>query len=123
MSRADPTAPRPEDLEAVEPTDDFLSRGYRGRQKSEPEPEPKKKTPHARTRGERRLGATFPSAAWVDAVRDLAEQWNVRPADVLVMAVSRLMADLDAGEVEGPTRPAGFQDRAGEMFSLPWGPR
>lgn len=80
-------------------------------------------TPHERGRVARRMSVTFPDAGWTETVRDLAQRWQVRPADVLVLAVARLMADLAGGEeVEGPVGTVGFQDRAGEVFSLPWEP-
>jgi len=82
---------------------------------------PRARTPHERGRSARRLGVTFPTAAWADEVRALAQRWRVRPADVLVLAVSRLMADLEDGEVVVPLAIE-FQTRAGAGFDLPWEP-
>lgn len=109
--------------EQVEPIEFLVSREEpAGRRRAE-EGQPRKRTPHERGRVARRMSVTFPDAAWPEIVRKLAQRWQVRPADVLVLAVARLMADLAAGEeIEGPVGTVGFQERAGVVFSLPWEP-
>jgi len=103
---------------AVEPIEFLMARET---VEDTPEAAPaRKRTPHERGRRGRKLGVTFPSEGWAEAVRELAGRWGVRPGDVLVLAVARLMADVEGGEVDGPRRPAGFQERAGGMFDLPW---
>ena len=82
----------------------------------------RRRTPHEVGRVVRRMGVTFPADGWAEAVRALARRWGVRTGDVLVLAVARLMADVEEGVVEEPDGRAGFQDRAGEGMELPWEP-
>lgn len=82
----------------------------------------KKQSPHVRDRRARMMSVTFPDPEWCDAIRELAERWDVRPGDIVVYAVSRFFDDLRNEEVEGPIARAGFQDRAGDVFDLPWEP-
>lgn len=94
-------------------------------QVQEHEPEQQRKTkrqPHERERAARQLNVTFPEPEWTDAVRDLAERWNVRPADVMVVAFAYLMRAIEDGEVRRPQGEQRFYHRAGECFELPWGP-
>jgi len=88
----------------------------------EPSGDVRKRTPHEQGRKARSMTLTFPTDEWPEAVRGLAARWGVRPGDVLVLAVARLMVAVEDGEVEGPDRPAGFHDRAGDVFDLPWEP-
>ena len=63
----------------------------------------KRRSPHSRERAGRQMSVSFPSAAWPDAVRGLAERWGWRPGDVLVYAVAHLMAAVE----DGMGRPGG----------------
>jgi len=81
-----------------------------------------KKTPHERERRGRKLSLTLPSDAWVDVVYAEARRWGaLRPADVVVYALARMMAGFEEGEArpQGEARP---YYRAGEGLALPWEP-
>ena len=84
---------------------------------------PRRVRPHEVGRKRRQMSVTFPDAAWGAAVRDLADEWGVRPGDVVVYAVARLLAGVEGGEVGRPrverVRP---WHRAGECLELPWIP-
>jgi len=102
----------------------------------EPEPEPppaeadqeqaeqeRTPTPHQVDRKRRAMSVTFPGAAWVQAVRDQARAWHVRPSDFLVWCVAYALRAIRDGVA---TRPRGDVDehrhRAGEGLELPWEP-
>lgn len=82
-----------------------------------------KRRPHEQNRAHRQMSVTFPSAEWGIQVRRLAERWDLRPADVMVYAVSFMMSAIEAGELR---RPGGekqrFYHRSGEALELPWEP-
>jgi len=81
-----------------------------------------KRTPHEAGRAARTVGTTFPAPEWRDAVLALAQRWGCRPGDVMVYAVSLLMAGVESGEVERPAGEVTWWMRTGEGFRLPWEP-
>jgi len=115
----------PLDRNALDLFDDDLLDGLVAEQPDEPAPEPpaRRTTPHERGRQTRRLSITFPSAAWRTVVDTLAEQWNARPADVMVYALAHLMAAIEQGQQPRPTGRVEFHHRAGQAFDLPWQPQ
>jgi hypothetical protein len=87
------------------------------------EPRRSKRTPHERGRAGRRVTLDFPDGGWKAAVWEVAERWGVRPCDVYVLAVARLLAAIEAGEVGGPVNGGPqFWERAGSGMDLPWEP-
>jgi len=86
------------------------------------EPKARRSSPHEQERRGRKLTVTLPSEAWVDVVYAEARRWGaLRPADVVVYALARMMAGFEEGEArpQGEARP---YYRAGEGLALPWEP-
>jgi len=80
------------------------------------------RTPHEKGRAGRSVNVSFPSGAWVEAVKELAVRWGCRPADVQVLAVSMLMDVVHRGGMQRPEGEVAFWMRAGGEWELPWEP-
>ena len=75
--------------------------------------------PHERARVSRRLAISFPSEAWVEAVRESAARAGLSVSEYLIFC----FAHVQAAGIAPPRRgAAGFHDRAGQNLRLPWEP-
>jgi len=84
-----------------------------------------KRGPHEVGRARRSRSLTLASAGWVAALEEAAARLEgVEKADVVVLAVARLMAELEGGARVWPGRRRRRPwMRTGEVWvELPWGP-
>jgi len=88
----------------------------------EAEKSQRKRTPHERTRAQRRMAVTFPDPGWRDAIWSQAKAWGLNASDFVTFCVSYTMAEIEAGNVEQPEGDRVFYHRSGEMLDLPWEP-
>jgi hypothetical protein len=85
-------------------------------------PAPPTETPHARRRKGRQSGVTWPSIRFKTEVQAQCKAWKMRLSDFVVLAVSRLMADILAGRVQRPPGKPDTDDRTNDWLDLPWDP-
>ena len=81
--------------------------------------------PHETGRKARQMNVTFPSAAWTEALRQMAEHWGLRPADLLVWCVSYAIRQILDSQVEPPSGAGRKQHHTAceWMKNLPWEPK
>lgn len=80
--------------------------------------------PHETHRKPRAMNITFPTAAWPKALRDLADKWGLRPADLVTWCVSYAIRQVLDGEVDPPDGEGRRQHHtACEWMDLPWRPK
>ena len=80
--------------------------------------------PHETERRDRQMNVTFRSPAWPEALRDMAERWGLRPADLVTWCVAQAISQVQAGEVAAPSGEERRQHHraCGWMDNLPWEP-
>jgi hypothetical protein len=101
-------------------------RERRAREKAEEEALKARKTklrPHETERKKRQMSVTFPTPAWKQTLQDKADEWGLRPSDLLTYCLSYTMAAVESGKLEPPKGKGGrFYHRAAEFLDLPWEP-
>ncbi len=108
---------------------EFVQRTQDERTQAEADAQPAKSKretrlrPHETNRRARQLNITFPTAAWPEALREMAERWGLRPADLVVWCVSIAITAIRQGEVDPPSGEGRRQHHtACEWMDLLWEP-
>ena len=79
--------------------------------------------PHETGRKARQMSFTLPSAEWKTTLQDKANEWGLRPSDILVYCLAYTMAAIESGEIQPPKGDGRrSRHRAGESLDLPWKP-
>lgn len=101
-------------------------RERQAREKAEQEAQKARKTklrPHETERKKRQMSVTFPTPEWKQTLQDKADEWGLRPSDLLTYCLSYTMAAIESGELEPPKgKDRRSYHRAGELLDLPWEP-
>lgn len=101
-------------------------RERQAREKAEEEAQKARKTklrPHETKRKARQMSVTFRTPEWKEAVQEKANEWGLRPSDLLTYCLSYTMAAVESGKLEPPKgKGSRFYHRAGEFLDLPWEP-
>ena len=79
--------------------------------------------PHETRRKPRQMNVTFPTSAWPEALREMAERWGLRPADLVTWCISIAITAIEQGEVDPPSGEGRRQHHtACEWLDLLWEP-
>jgi hypothetical protein len=69
------------------------------------------------------MSVTFPTPEWKRTLQDKADEWGLRPSDLLTYCLSYTLAAVESGQLEPPQGKRGrFYHRAAEFLDLPWEP-